>query len=119
MTEVLKAISIGLMSRGNDLVSFVSRRLRPLSADGYFDGRKGSSVGAIDEREAGLGLGWSDDTDDTNRSPSDTRTIRWMAKMARSRTFEVSLICRPNVHCQNGGLCGVILGRWDGPPHVV
>ena len=55
MTEVLKAISIGLMSRGNDLVSFVSRRLRPLSADGYFDGR--SSVGAIDEREAGLGLG--------------------------------------------------------------
>ena len=58
MTEVLKTISIGLMSRGNDLVSFVSRRPRPLSADWYFDGRNGSSVGAIDEREAGFwGLG--------------------------------------------------------------
>jgi hypothetical protein len=31
------------------------------------------------------------DTDDTNRGPGDTRTIRWVVKMARSKTFPMSV----------------------------
>jgi hypothetical protein len=31
------------------------------------------------------------DTDDTNRGSGDTRTIRWMVKIARSETFQMSI----------------------------
>jgi len=31
------------------------------------------------------------DTDDTNRGSGDTRTIRWMVKMARSETLQMSI----------------------------
>ena len=31
------------------------------------------------------------DTDDTNRGPGDTRTIRWVVKMVRSKTFPMSV----------------------------
>jgi hypothetical protein len=35
------------------------------------------------------------DTDDTNRGCGDIPTIRWMVKMARSETFEMSIDWRP------------------------
>jgi hypothetical protein len=38
------------------------------------------------------------DTDDTNRGADDTRTIRWMVKMACSETFEISIDWRPERH---------------------
>jgi hypothetical protein len=38
------------------------------------------------------------DTDDTNRGCGDTRTIRWMVKMACSETFEISIDWRPERH---------------------
>ena len=49
------------------------------------------------------GLRGCHDTDNTNRGSGDTRTIRWMVKMARSETCQMSLICRPNdARYQNG-----------------
>jgi hypothetical protein len=49
------------------------------------------------------GLAPCHDTDDTNRRSGDTRTIRWMVKMARLETSQMSLICRPNdARYQNG-----------------
>jgi hypothetical protein len=37
------------------------------------------------------GLARCHDTDDTNRSSGDTRTIRWKVKIARSETFQMSI----------------------------
>ena len=52
-----------------------------------------SSVSCFGWNERGVsawGLAQCHDTDDTNRGSGDTRTIRWMVKMARSETFQMS-----------------------------
>ena len=41
------------------------------------------------------GLARCHDTDDTNRGFGDTRTIRWMVKIARSETFQMSIDWSP------------------------
>jgi len=87
---------------------------------GDFDGRNGWSVGAIDEREADFRvwvvLRYRRYKLQPRRHTHDTLDV----ENGLSRPFEAPLMCRPNdVNCQNGGLCGVILGRCDGPLHIV
>src|SRR5215472_11592121 len=52
-----------------------------------------SSVSCFGRNGRGVrawGLVQCRDTDDTNRGSGDTRTIRWMVKIARSETFQMS-----------------------------
>ena len=55
-----------------------------------------SSVSCFGWNQRGVsawGLAQCRDTDDTNCGSGDTRTIRWMVKMARSETFQMSIDC--------------------------
>jgi hypothetical protein len=54
-----------------------------------------SCFGRNERGVSAWGLARCHDTDDTNRGAGDTRTIRWMVKMARSETFEMSIDWRP------------------------
>jgi len=70
---------------GSDPMRFLWRRLCHVSAGTNVALARGALCGSA------WGLVRCRDTDDTNRGSGDTRTIRWMVKIARSETFQMSI----------------------------